>query len=152
MIFPDLRAESMYFSADPYDECGSELGMGWGGLYLNMDHPGGHILEAQAGSVSRKQFDSDEILQETWRALCEALELSGDPDEQDCVIEHEGYGKWVVTPGSTQFFMFDHSVLWAAKEVEGVEDGSITLWLCNRRHVFTIIDEEYIDKVVRALA
>lgn len=95
MKFQNDKAERLY-EIPPDDEVGSSSeGIGWAGKYTNpRQTPGGSILfESTQGDVSLEEFHDNDSLEEAWRTYKHDLEPSGEPEEDDYVIQdhNEGY-------------------------------------------------------------
>lgn len=148
MKFETLRARVLYTRAPADEEVGSTTeGVGWAGLYLRWEGVGGFILnEDVQGFVTIMECPTDEILQEEWGRVCEALEIGGAPDHGDPVIlENERTGEYFsVLLGESEKFEDIGDIIERMMEENMIGDGK-TLWLLNCRGNFIPINpEEYV--------
>lgn len=150
MIFDTERCRQTYYSWTPNDECGNVAGLGWAGLYMSRGNTdGAMVLEYNPLTAKMVSCIVEESAVESyWGSLCEALELSGDPEHDDVVIEEERVDLFVVSPGSTRF---NNRWLALFAVCEEYGDDHPPIWFLNRRGVFVLMPEDEVEGVLRNL-
>ena len=88
MRYDRLRTRVLYSRTPVDEEVGSSSnGIGWAGLYMRWETEGGYILhEGSDGLVTSETYPTDAAIEAAWKDMCDALEVSGDPDLADVVI------------------------------------------------------------------
>lgn len=148
MKYTDHRARALYFSRMPDDECGSVFGLGWAGLYL-LEGAGADVLEYEkdGAMLRRKRWETDGW-GDHWDSLCQKLELSGEPEMGDIVIEEERAGEYTMAPDGGRF---DTRWLALHHAIENYGHDHPPIWFRNRRNVFVLVSEEELESFLRDL-
>lgn len=148
MKFDSIATEAIYYGWKVDDECGSQYGMGWAGLYLRMtntDEVSAVVLHFVPGvGMVREVPDEGVSYEDLWMSLINRYELSGEPGDDDIVISHEGPNEFVVTPlGLRCEFKLDAIEAVLEDLYYGPDPESPPpIWFCNRRGCFTLLTEE----------
>lgn len=150
MKFSCERAKQLYYAYSHDDEAGHVNGLGWAGLYLGRDHASGcEILTYDKDTAFMElTYVSEEEMETVWKALCDRLELSGEPEPEDIVVEQEREDIFVVSPDNRKFESKWLALNWIGEEY-GYEHPPI--WFRNRRNVFVLISEEEFETFLRDL-
>ena len=139
-VYQDIKTRAMMEGWVPDLSIGSSsFGIGWAGLYTSL-MPGGIILyENATGNVTMITCQTNEKLDHEWNKLAADLELSGDPEEWDYVIEYEDeYRAFRLIPG-----MDLHSTIEEAKQhalANMLEEQEMKrIWFLNANKNFILI-------------